>query len=184
MVETTVHEEWKPVLDFEDHYAASNRGRIKRTRGGSGCRADRIIVPRPNVWGYPSLTLSKDGKPYTRGVHRLVAEAFLGRRPVGMQVNHKDGNKKNNVLSNLEYLTPSGNQLHAIHVLGKKVTRGEECSWSKLTAVQVEEIRRESVGAPWGWITAKAKKFGVCNATIRNIRDGKRWASACSTRAS
>ena len=78
----------------------------------------------------------------TMNVHILVAEAFVGLRPEGMQVNHKDGVMLNNHYSNLEYVTPKQNIHHAMRLglfdnAGKKHPRGR----AKLTWEKVDEIR-------------------------------------------
>jgi hypothetical protein len=63
--------------------------------------------------GYALVVLCANGKKNNKRVHCLVAESFLGSRPDGKHVNHKDGNKLNNSLNNLEYVTPGENQQHA-----------------------------------------------------------------------
>ena len=100
-------EEWKPVLGFATGYEVSNQGRIRFKGREVKCHiGDR---------GYVKATLR--GNPESRRrsvrVHRLVAEAFVGRCPDGQQVNHIDGKKTNNCASNLEYVTPSQNMHHA-----------------------------------------------------------------------
>lgn len=96
--------------------------------------------------GYHHVNLSGDfnKKVKTLKVHRLVAYAFLGIPPKGKtMVNHKDGNKVNNHISNLEWVTPSENLKHA-HKNGlKKTTRilGEKSGKAKLTEIDVLTIR-------------------------------------------
>lgn len=70
--------------------------------------------------------------------------AFVGECPPKLQVNHKDGQRSNNALSNLEYVTCSENHKHAYAVLGRKktITKGEKNGRAKLNIAQVEEIRR------------------------------------------
>lgn len=75
-----------------------------------------------NPWfsrGYPAVNLySTNCGRKTITIHLLVARAFLGHQKKGMEVNHKDGNKLNNHISNLEYVTPKQNQSHSRRVLG------------------------------------------------------------------
>lgn len=111
------NEEWKDVVGFEGVYSVSNLGRIRRDRGGSGIVTGRIFRNVYDTNGYPIVSLqyipnNKPRKTYT--IHRLVAAAFFGPVPKGLQCNHKDGNKANNRVSNLEYITPRENTLHAI----------------------------------------------------------------------
>lgn len=73
-------------------------------------------------------------------VHRVVADTFIKKPSALHVVNHKDGNRKNNFVSNLEWLLPAENERHARAVLGKRLL-GEKASRSKLDSVQVLKIR-------------------------------------------
>jgi HNH endonuclease/NUMOD4 motif len=100
-------EKWLPVVGFEGAYEISDWGRVRsvarpRTAGG-------LIKPRPNKKGYLKAPLWKSHKQYWIAVHRLVMIAFVGSRPTGLVVDHIDGNKTNNALSNLRYVTPKEN---------------------------------------------------------------------------
>ena len=103
-------ENWAIIKDFEN-YAVSDHGRVKRLAGYQA-RQERIRKPSPIPSGYMQVNLCRDGKHIQRYIHRLVAEAFLGLRP-DQQVNHKNGNKHDNRLENLECVTQSENILHA-----------------------------------------------------------------------
>jgi hypothetical protein len=99
-------EHWKPVRGFEGLYMVSQLGGVYSTRNRRHLN--------PTKTGYATVTLCKNGKSTSRTVHRLVAEAFLpnpGNLPI---VNHKDGNKQNNRLENLEWCTQKANVAHAI----------------------------------------------------------------------
>lgn len=101
---------WKPVPSFEAYYSISNSGKIlshhKRNNG-------RVIPPRLDRAGYLSVRLSKEGKTYTRYVHRLLAEAFIPN-PLGLpHVHHLSGNKLQNDLRNLRWVTHQTNVIEA-----------------------------------------------------------------------
>lgn len=102
-------EEWRPIPSLSG-FEASNIGRIRRTFGNGNTR---IVSGILHVSGYLRIITIKHGKRSCKRVHRLVCEAFLGACPKGYHVNHKDGVKTNNRLSNLEYVTPLENIRHA-----------------------------------------------------------------------
>ena len=96
---------WKEVPNYEGDYMISSRGRVKSLNyarsGKEGILKSNIVAQ------YLANTLSKEGRKKTIRVHQLVAMAFLNHTPCGhdVEVNHIDGNKLNNNLSNLELLT-------------------------------------------------------------------------------
>lgn len=99
---------WKPIPSTNGFYMAGSDGSIKRT-------GPRGIVLKPYINkhnGYEYVSICIHNKKVTTRVHRLIAEAFYGD-PNGLQVNHKDGNKTNNAIDNLEYCTQSENMKHA-----------------------------------------------------------------------
>ena len=118
-------EVWKPVIGFEDTYCVSNLGRVKRlaridryTRSDTGRQVERyvsdnILKVRDND-EYYEVNLHTLAKNEYRRVHRMVAEAFIPNPNNLPQVNHKDGNKHNNNVDNLEWCTEQENIDHAI----------------------------------------------------------------------
>lgn len=164
---------WKPVVGFEGLYEVSSLGRIRSKRG--------VKSPYENRWGYLQITLYKDGKPYPKKLHRIVAEAFLDNPSNKREVNHIDGDKLNNTLDNLEWVTSSENKIHAqrLGLAPKPPTkRGEENKCSKLTEDQVKQIRGEyrkgsrEYGSP-----GLAKKYGVSHRTILYVVSGEYWSN-------
>lgn len=99
---------WKSIPGFQ-HYEASNLGRIRRIETG------RIMQPSMSK-GYWHTLLCENGKRSIHRLHKLVCLAFHGRRPDGYVINHKDGNKTNNLPENLEYTTQKKNMHHAIEL--------------------------------------------------------------------
>lgn len=91
---------WKDI--DEPGYQVSNLGQVMGPKG--------LRKLSPDSEGYLSVTLRQRG----RRVHKLVAEAFLGPCPEGLQVRHKDGNHLNPALENLEYGTPTANRLDSV----------------------------------------------------------------------
>jgi hypothetical protein len=95
-----VTEEWRPVVGFPD-YEVSSLGRVRSYKQ----RAPRILRHGSNRCGYAQVRLCIQGILHTRTVHTLVAEAFHGPRPEGLEVRHLDGTRTNNQASNLTYAT-------------------------------------------------------------------------------
>src|SRR5271169_1445354 len=109
-------ETWLNVPGYEGIYSVSSFGRIRRDRPGKGtCVVGRIMKTRLTPAGYPivCLTGSEPGVQTDHTVHKLVTTAFWGPCPPGKEVNHKDGDKSNPRLDNLEYITPKENHEHA-----------------------------------------------------------------------
>lgn len=103
-------------------------------------------------------------------LHRLLAQTFLGDLE-GLHVNHKDGVKTNNNLSNLEILSQADNNRHSVKVLGNQI--GEKNSGAKLSETQVLEIRE--LCSLKKSDTEIAKTFNISRATVYQIRLGKTW---------
>lgn len=125
-----MNEIWKPIKDFETAYEVSNLGRVKslareRKNGtGSYLHKERILKHGISSFYY-NVCLKFNGKTKTRNVHQLVAEAFLNHKPCGFKlvVNHKDFNKLNNCVENLEIVTQRENS-NKKHLKSKSIYTG------------------------------------------------------------
>lgn len=118
---------WKDIRGYEGIYQISNLGKIKSLH--RDCTKGRILNPAKNNRGYLRLGLSGNGKVRYDSVHRLVAEAFIPNPKNLPEVNHIDGNKLNNRVENLEWVTKGENQVHAYKTgLRKTTERQREAS--------------------------------------------------------
>ena len=104
--------EWKAIPDFEGYYEASDAGDIRRIKGGKGAKLGACLKGKVGSSGYHEVCLAKEGRHYWRLAHRLVAQAFLGDSD--LQVNHKNFDKLDNRIENLEYVTQAENNQHCI----------------------------------------------------------------------
>ena len=128
--------EWKPIKDYEELYMVSNTGLVKRIRfinGKHNFEKERLLKPTINKDGYMFVRLCKNGKSKNMRIHKLVANTFLGESK--LQVDHIDGNKQNNNLDNLEYVTPKENTKRA---WGKGIAKYTEERRNKVRKVAIE----------------------------------------------
>lgn len=110
-------EEWKEIKGFEGRYEVSSLGRIRSIPPMS--KKIRIRKNFVDKDGYEGCLLRSPNKYNTKKVHRLVAEAFIPNPDAKHEVNHKNGNKKDNRAANLEWASHSENQRHKNRVLKK-----------------------------------------------------------------
>ena len=112
-------EQWKQIKEFNGEYEVSNLGRVRSMKRYNGI-IGRIMpqTRQPSGRGgkltYFAVMLHMNNKSYCRKVHRLVAEAFIPNPDNLPQINHKDGCKTNNHVSNLEWCTYQANMQHAV----------------------------------------------------------------------
>lgn len=123
-------EVWRDAVGYEGLYQISSWGRVKSVarlknwgNGGVKFCEERIMYHSYDYKGYPVIILRKDLKRKSVKIHRLVATAFIPNPEGKLQVNHKDGNKSNNNLTNLEWVSNSENQRHAVQIGLKKSRR-------------------------------------------------------------
>ena len=123
-IDGVIHtEEWRDVIGYEGLYKISSFGRIRREfrLDKYGRSWDVIILKTFSSHKYRRVALKAVGKqPKKHQIHRLVANAFIENKKKSPQVNHINGCRHDNKISNLEWMTSSENHLHAFRVLGKK----------------------------------------------------------------
>ena len=107
-----MEEIWKPIKDYEGLYEVSNLGRVKSLKRFHHQR-EQILKNKLTKDGYYEIALLKNSKYKYIRIHRIVAQTFIPNEMNKKEVNHKDGNKLNNCVDNLEWCTSSENQKHA-----------------------------------------------------------------------
>lgn len=162
---------WKPVKGYEGLYEVSTDGRIRsldRYVNYKG-RKDkfRLVAGQMkkgtlNNHGYLKVTLFKDGKGKTREIQRIVAETFIENPQNKKTVNHIDGVKTNNHLSNLEWATQSEQIVHSVNVLGKGIK-----------AVNQYDLSGNYI-ATYRSIAEASRATGIKRCSISNVIAGRR----------
>ncbi len=151
-MEQFINEIWKPIKE-NPVYLVSNYGRVKTIDHPIWCKVNNsysirkgrfCVLTNNNSKRYWRVGIQINSKQRHLAVHRLVAEAFIPNPLNLSQINHIDGNKNNNHVSNLEWCDNSHNQLHAWKNGLKDVTKmSEHSSLRKLTIEQVRFIKKE-----------------------------------------
>jgi hypothetical protein len=168
-----IAEEWKAVVGFEGLYEVSNMGRIKSL--------DKVIVRSngsPQTWKGRHVAVSYSGNRYlqvhmhhlgkqtTKGLHVIVAEAFVQNTNNKPQVNHKNRIREDCTAANLEWVTPSEN---ICHILAQGCTMGK----TKLN-LKAARALREDAAAGLG-TDILSKKYGISKGMVNRIKNNHAW---------
>lgn len=159
-------EVWKDVINYEGLYQISNLGRVKTNK------TQLIKKNSIDKYGYYIIGLWIKGERKTFKVHRLVAQAFIPNPENKPTVNHKDGNKLNNNVENLEWATNQEQLIHSNRVLGKKGVISEKCREKQLEKQRRKIIRSD--GKIYNSIEEAHKDIGVSYSNIWKCCKGKR----------
>jgi hypothetical protein len=178
---------WMAVIGYDGYYEVSNTGKVKAceksytiiNRYGASCEVfckEKILKPSITNPGYERVTLCVDNKRKTYSVHRLVMIAFKPN-PLNLpQINHKDGNKRNNNVDNLEWCNQEHNQQHA-YVTGLNVPKK---SWddnqSKAIIVHLpngDKASYGSIGEASKQLNIKRELISKCTRESRPLHHGR-----------
>ena len=156
-----MNEEWRDIEGYEGLYQVSNLGRVRslNCRGHKGCIG--ILTPRLDGKGYEMVALYKEGKARNTKVHRLVAQAFIPNPNNYPQVNHKDENKTNNIVENLEWCTGKYNSNYGTGKIRSGIKQGK-----KIICIDT--------GQEFDRIREAARVYGICHNNIVECLKGKR----------
>jgi hypothetical protein len=157
-------ERWAPIAGYPG-YEVSDHGRARR--------GARILPLYPDGDGYPHCSLFVGGKWVCPLLHRLVAVAFHGPCPSGMEVDHLDGDKNNASAPNLEYVTHSENMRRAVRLGKWNHARGQRNGMAKLNrakALRIVALARSGTSQH-----ETAGRLGVSRGTVSNVLRGHLW---------
>lgn len=161
-------ETWRKLPGFDYDYEVSDMGRVRSWVNKKGIREEvpHFLSECITEQGYVVYQLRVDGANKRRRAHRLVLLAFCGESC--LQVNHRNGDKTDNRLSNLEYVSAKENVRHSIEIL-KRIggASGENHHKSRLTDVQVREVR--SLASTGMTQRAIARRFRVSQSNVSDI---------------
>ena len=167
---------WKEVNGYEGLYEVSDDGQVRRLLSNGKTKP---VKNRENL--YPTVSLSKNSIRRSYNVHRLVAEAFLEKPEGATEVNHKDGNKWNNNVSNLEWVTQRENYLHAVKELNHfpwgKAPRGVKCIDPDTDEVIAEFYSIADAARSLGKASARSGITWVCQG-MQQTAYGYKWEYA------
>ena len=166
-------EEWKSIKGYESQYEISSFGNVKSLPKKRGKKTYDYFIRKNCIGrgGYYRISLCSDYKIKSITIHRLVAIHFIDNKKNKPCINHKDGNKLNNAVENLEWCTYKENYKHAVKFgLTKKIGSGENQPRHKLSINNVEEIRKSKLK-----VKQLSLKFNVSIYCIYDILSNKNW---------
>lgn len=167
-----LNEIWKEIPGYEGYFEVSNLGNfrskdriIKYKQTGTRLYPGKPLKTELMQDGYSRIVLMKEAVKKRYMCHRLVAETFIDNPSNLPQVNHKDGNRSNNCVENLEWCTQSENELHAVNVLGK--TMKGKTAPKKVYCVETDTIYN-SMSEVIRWLQDHACVEGLNKAIAAN----------------
>lgn len=178
-----MEEIWKWIDRYENMYQVSNLGRVRSVDRDVYCEVSpnklqhiygKVLKQGTNHKGYPIVYLSKDGKQKTITVHRLVALTFI-ENPLNLpQVNHIDGDKTNNNVSNLEWCDNSYNQIHA-HKTGLFPRYEDTVGWGRpARPVAMLDLNTKEVLRTFETLASVKRETGINQFNVRSVCLGLR----------
>lgn len=166
-----IDEVWLPIKNWEGCYCISNMGNVKSLIRPNVI-VEKLLRAKIDKYGYPCVTLRKPGTSGYYTIHRLVASAFIVNSDNKNQVNHIDGNKLNNCVTNLEWCTNKENIMHAVSI-GLSDFVGEK---NPRATISEDEVSRIKEFLRFGLKVCSIRRLmGISESKIQCIKDGKSW---------
>lgn len=168
-----MEELWKPVIGFEGLYEVSNFGNVRSLERNGTIKGGRMMAKVLDNYGYYMCKLRNKNIIKMPKIHRLVAQSFIPNPDNKPQVNHINGDKLDNRVENLEWVTSRENIMHAvdnglINVLGNT---------NNFLGYKVEQIKDGKVINTFETISKASRETGVCRSGIEKVLKGKQKTS-------
>ena len=161
---------WKPVPDYEDLYEVSNYGDVRSLCGRYG--VNKILRQCTGSRGYKLVTLCRKGKQKTVNVHRLVASVFIPNPDNLPCINHKDEDRSNNSVSNLEWCSYYYN-----NVYGERLSKSAAKRSIPVKCIETGQIYA-SASAAHRATGLQSTKISACCNMKRKSTGGLHWEFA------
>lgn len=172
---------WNDIDGYKGKYQVSNLGRVKslyhvviRKNGHPMPINEKILKPGVSSNGYFTIVLAKNGNKNTRTIHRLVASHFIENIDNKKEVNHKDGDKLNNRVSNLEWVTPSQNIKHSYDTGLKTILTGKYSHIYGSNNPRSRKVIDIKTGEVFDTIAEASKKVNFTKHHVCNMLNGHR----------
>jgi hypothetical protein len=163
--------EWRKIPGFEN-YSISDLGQIRRDTGGCGrCKAGHILKPKRKRDGYLFVHLYREGGVKCMNIHVLVATAFIGPRPSGMDVAHENGIRDDNRAANLRYATRSENNYDKRkHGTDNRGSKNYIAKWTEEDVLVAMKMRDQGFRH-----REIACMFNISRSTVTMALSGRQW---------
>ena len=161
-------EQWRSIEEYENLYQISNYGNVKNHK-------NQLLKPM-NDGNYLNVDLYKNEKKKRYKIHRLVAKAFIPNPEDKKEVNHIDGNKLNNKYSNLEWVTPSENMIHAFKKGLAKVNKNMQGKFGEINPNSIIRLQYDINGnfiKKWSCAKEIERQLGIHHSHISKCCKGK-----------
>ena len=175
-----MEEIWRDIKGFEGKYMVSNLGRVKSLNYNKTGK-EKIMKGVPDGYGYFQLSLCKEGKVKNCRINRLVAQAFIPNTESKPQVNHIDGDKTNNRVTNLEWTTQEENMRHAYknglkvqtEEVKKKIGLSRLGKYKGRNSYNCKKVKCVSTGEVFYSLNEAGEKYNISPSSITECCRGR-----------
>ena len=165
---------WKDIKGYEGFYQVSNYGRVKSLERLDSCGRKvhgRILKQGKDTQGYLVIGLCKEGARKSKRIHRLVAEMFIENPKEYLEVNHKDENKENNHIDNLEWCDREYNGNYG--TIKERIGKSNKGKLTGSKNPKARKVRCINTGEEFPTVKEASKHYNISDNTIRDMMKGR-----------